>query len=162
MEIEKPFYGYKIVIADFNSEMPIEVRITLANRHENQEFKPLMKEAKRLGLKASRICGDAIHDNKQTAGSSRPRSKSLHRQKPRKNGKKRKQASKTYRQMKASVERVFSRAKQLLNLENLHVRGLRSLSIWVNLVFTAMLAIATAAKGNGLENRIRCIRSAFG
>ena len=60
------------------------------------------------------------------------------------------------------MERVFSRAKELLNLENLHVKGLKSVSIWVNLVFTAMLAVAAAAKGKGLESKIRCIRSIFG
>jgi len=34
----------------------------------------------------------------------------------------------------------------------LHVKGLTSVSIWVYLVFTAMLAAAAAANGNGLEN----------
>ena len=64
---EEAFFGYKIhILADFKSEMPIGIRITPANKHENSLFKPLVKEAKRLSLKASRICGDAIHDNKAT------------------------------------------------------------------------------------------------
>jgi len=162
---EEAFFGYKIhVVADFRSEMPIEVRITPANRHENREFRPLVCKARSIGLKASRICGDAIHDSKATRRFVKAvGARAFIDRNPRRCGKKeKKQPSKTYRQLKASVERVFSRAKELLNLENLHVKGLRSVSIWVHLAFTAILAVATAAKGNGLENRIRCIRSAFG
>jgi hypothetical protein len=165
IEAEEAFFGYKVhVVADFKSEMPIEVRITPANLHENRMFKPLICKAKSVGLKASRICGDAIHDTKSTRRFVKAlRARAFIDRNPRRSGKmEKKQASKTYRRLKASVERVFSRAKEWLNLENLHVKGLKSVSIWVNLVFTAMLAVAAAAKQNGLEKQIRCIRSAFG
>jgi len=162
---EEAFFGYKVhVAADFKSEMPIEVKITPANLHENSQFEPLVRKARRIGLKALRICGDAIHDNKATRRFVRSlNAKAFIDRNPRRRGKmEKKHASKTYRRLKASVERVFSRAKEWLNLENMHVRGLKSVSIWVNLVFTAMLAVAVAAKGNGLESRMRCVRSAFG
>jgi len=165
IEAEEAFFGYKVhIVVDFKSEMPIEVRITPANRHENRMFKPLVRKARSIGLKASRICGDAIHDNKATRRFIRSlNAKAFIDRNPRRSGRKEKKpASKIYRRLKASVERVFSRAKELLNLEKLNVRGLRSVSIWVNLVFTVILAVAVAAKGNGLESRIRCIRSAFG
>jgi len=161
----KPFFGYKIhIAADFTSEMPLEVRITPANRHENKEFKPLIQGAKNLGLKASRIGGDAIHDNKATRRLVKTTgARAFIDRNPRRSGTtKKKPASKTYKRLKASVERVFSRAKKLLNLENLQVRGLCSVGIWVYLVFTAILAIAAAAKGNELNDKIRCIRSIFG
>jgi hypothetical protein len=161
----EPFFGYKVhIAADFKSETPLEVRVTPANQHENRMFKPLVKKAKHLDLKASRICGDAIHDNKATRRFIRSlKAKAFIDQNPRRRGAgEKKKPSKTYRRLKASVERVFSRAKELLNLEKLNVRGLRSVSIWVHLVLTAMLAVATAAAGKGLESQIRCIRSIFG
>lgn len=162
---DKPFFGYKIsVVSDFKAELPIDVRIAPANQHENRAFKPLVEAAKELCLKASRICGDAIHDNEETRLFVKAQgARAFIDQNPRRSGKeKKKPSSKTYRRLKASVERVFSRAKELLNLENLRVRGLRSVSIWVHMVFTVMLAVAVAAEGNGLEKRIRCIRSIFG
>jgi len=64
--------------------------------------------------------------------------------------------------LKASVERVFSRAKKILNLENVRVRGVRSITIHVLAAFIAMLAVAFAAKGKGLTKHIRCIGSIFG
>jgi hypothetical protein len=127
-------------------------------------FKPLVKKVKRLNLKASRICGDAIHDDKATRGFAKSlKVKAFIDHNPRRRGAgEKKKLSTTYRHLKASMERMFSRAKQLLNLKTLHVRGLRSVSIWVYLVFTAMLAVAAAAKGNGLESQIRRVRSIFG
>jgi hypothetical protein len=158
-----PFFGYKIsVISDFKAELPVEVMISPANQHENSAFKPLVKAAKRRGLKASRICGDAIHDNDATRRFVEALgARAFIDQNPRRRRGK-KPASKTYRRLKASVERVFSRAKKLLNLENLRVRGLKSTAIHVYTVFTAMLALAAAAHGKGLTKQIRCIRSIFG
>ena len=63
----RPFYGYKIsVISDFKDELPIALEVSPANRHENKAFKPLVNAARKRELKASRIGGDAIHDNKST------------------------------------------------------------------------------------------------
>jgi len=160
----KPFFGYKVsVISDFKAELPIEIRISPANRHENNAFQPLVKAARKRGLKASRICGDAIHDNEATRRFVKDiKARAFIDRNPRRSAKRKKPASKTYRRLKASVERVFSRAKKLLNLENLRVRGLRSAAIHVYTVFTAMLALAVAAHGKGLNKQIRCIRSIFG
>jgi len=47
-------------------------------------------------------------------------------------------------------------------LENIRVRGLKSIAIHVYTVFTAMLAVPAAAHGKGLTRQIRCIRSVFG
>jgi len=161
---DSPFYGYKIhSIADFKAGLPINVAVTPTNQHENSAFKPLVKAARKRGLKASRICGDAIHDSKATRRFVKDlEAKAFIDQNPRRGGgTKKKPASKTYRRLKASAERVFSRAKEL-NLEGLKVRGLKSITIWVYQVFTAILAITTATKGNDLDNHTRCIRSIFG
>jgi hypothetical protein len=47
--------------------------------------------------------------------------------------------------MKASMERVFSRAKGLLSLDKISVRGFNSVSIHVYIVFITMLSVAVAA-----------------
>jgi len=160
---DKPFFGYKVsVVSDFEAELPLDVMIAPANQHENKAFKPLAEAAKRHGLRASRICGDAIHDNMETRLLVKSLgAKAFIDQNPRRKRKK-KPPSRTYRRLKASVERVFSRAKKVLNLENVRVRGLRSITIHVLTAFTAMLAVAVAAKGKGLTTQIRCIRSIFG
>jgi len=69
--------------------------------------------------------------------------------------------SRTYRRLKASVERGFSRAKTLLHLEDNKARGLRSITIHVPAVFTAMLAVAVVAHGKP-NKADQCIRSIFG
>jgi len=159
----KPFFGYKVsVVSDFKTELPMDVMIAPANQHENKSFKPLVEAAKQHGLKASRICGDAIHDNTETRLVVKSLgAKAFIDQNPRRKRKK-KRPSRTYRRLKASVERVFSRAKKILNLENVRVRGLKSITIHVLTAFTAMLAVAVAAHGKGLTKQIRCIRSIFG
>jgi len=159
----KPFFGYKVsVVSDFKAELPMDVMIAPANQHENKAFKPLVEAAKRHGLRASRICGDAIHDNTETRLFVKSLgAKAFIDQNPRRKRKK-KHPSRTYRRLKASVERVFSRAKKILNLENIRVRGIRSITIHVLTAFIAMLGVAVAAKGKGLTKQIRCIRSIFG
>jgi len=160
----KPFFGYKVsVVSDFKAELPIGVMIASANQHENQSFKPLVEAAKEHGLKASRICGDAIHDNTETRLLVKSLgAKSFIDQNPRRRKRKKKHPSRTYKRLKSSVERVFSRAKKILNLENVRVRGIKSITIHVLTAFTAMLAVAVAAKGKRLTRQIRCIRSIFG
>jgi len=140
----------------------MDVMIASANQHENKAFKPLVETAKEHGLKASRICGDAIHDNTEARLFVKSLgAKAFIDQNPRRKRKK-KHPSRTYRRLKASVERVFSRAKKILNLENVRVRGFRSITIHVLTAFTAMLAVAVAAKGKRLTKQTRCIRSIFG
>jgi len=158
------FYGYKIhLIADFKAELPIEIQVTPANIHENELFKPLLKAAKRKGLKASRICGDAIHDNKATRSFLKGLcAKAFIDHNPRRAGAEAaKPKTKTYKRLKASVERIFSRAKELLGLRKVRVRGFTSVSIHIHLVFIAMLSVAIAADGNDMDDRIRCIKSIF-
>jgi len=157
-------YGYKVhLIADYDSELPIELRVTPANIYENAMFKPLVKAAKRKGVKASWVAGDAIHDNRETRSFLKSiGARAFIDHNPRRAGKgKAKPMSKTYRRMKASVERVFSRAKGLLGLDRIRVRGFDSVSIHVHIVFIAMLSVAIAANGNGLDDKIRCIRTIF-
>jgi len=157
-------YGYKVhLIADYNAELPIELSVTPANVHENVMFKPLVKAARKKGVKASWIAGDAIHDSKETRSFLKGTgARAFIDHNPRKAGKdKTKPMSKTYRRMKASVERIFSRAKELLGLERIRVRGFKSVSIHVHIVFIAMLSVAVAADGNGLDEKVRCIRTTF-
>lgn len=158
--------GFKMVfnvIADFKAELRMEIKITPANKHENNEFKPLVKAAGKLGLKASMDCGDAIHDTKATRRFVKSMgAKAFIDHNPRRDGGRKKPPSKTYRRLKASVERIFSRAKRLLYLENIRVRGLKSIAIHVYTIFIAMLAVAAAAHAKGLTKHVRCIRSVFG
>lgn len=157
-------YGYKVhIIADYKSELPVELSVTPANVHENAMFKPLVKTAKKNGVKASWVAGDAIHDSRETRSFLKSiGARAFIDRNPRRAGKgKAKPRSKTYRRMKASVERVFSRAKELLGLDRIRVRGFTSVSIHVNIVFIAMLSVAVAADGNGLDEKIRCIRTVF-
>jgi len=157
-------YGYKVhLIADYNSELPIEFRITPANMHENAMFKPLLKAAKEKGVKVSWVAGDAIHDNRETRSFLKSiGSRAFIDHNPRRAGKRKaRPMSKTCRRMKASVERVFSRAKELLGMDRIRVRGFDSVSIHVHIVFIAMLSVAIAANGNGLDDKIRCIRTIF-
>jgi IS5 family transposase len=157
-------YGYKVhIIVDYKSELPVELSVTPANVHENAMFKPLVKTAKKNGVKASWVAGDAIHDSRETRGFLKSiGARAFIDRNPRRAGKgKAKPMSKTYKRMKASVERVFSRAKGLLGLDRIRVRGFASVSIHVYIVFIAMLSVAVAANGNGLEERMRCIRSIF-
>jgi len=157
-------YGYKVhIIADYKSELPVELSVTPANVHENAMFKPLVKTAKKNGVKASWVAGDAIHDSRETRSFLKSiGARAFIDRNPRRAGKgKAKPRSKTYRRMKASVERVFSRAKELLGLDRIRVRGFNSVSIHVNIVFIAMLSVAVAADGNGLDEKIRCIRTVF-
>ena len=158
----RPFYGYKIsVISDFKAELPIALEVSPANRHENKAFKPLVNAARKRELKASRIGGDAIHGNYATRRFVKAiGARAFIDHNPRRSARK-KRTSKTYRRLKASVERIFSRAKKLLNLENLRVRGLKSITIHAYTVFTAMLAVAAAAHGKRLTKQLRCIRSIF-
>jgi len=145
-------YGYKVhLIADYRSELPIELSVTPANVHENKLFKPLLKAAKKKGVKASWIAGDAIHDSRETRSYVKSvGARAFIDRNPRKAGKdKAKPMSKTYGRMKASVERIFSRAKELQGLERVRVRGFNSVSIHMHMVFIAMLSVAVAADGNG-------------
>jgi len=126
-------------------------------------FKLLVKAAKGKGVKASWVAGDAIHDNRETRSFLKSiGARAFIDHNPRGAGKgKAKPMSNTYRRMKTSVERVFSRAKGLLGLDRIRVRGFDSVSIHVHIVFIAMLSVAIAANGNGLDDKIRCIRTIF-
>jgi len=80
-------------------------------------FKPLVEAASELGLKALRIYVDAVHDNEDTRLFVKVLgARAFIDQNPTR--KRKKPPSRTYRRLKASVERVFSRAKKILNLEN--------------------------------------------
>jgi len=162
---EKAFFGYKIyTIVDCSSGLPISIKVEPANKFENKLFKPLVKEVQKFKLKISKVAGDKIHDNKETRKFLRKiGAKAFISYNPRKAGiESSKKCSKTQLRMRAKAEQVWSISKNSLRLEDLKGRGIKSVSIHVYLCFIAMLAVAIAANGNGLENYIRKVKSAFG
>jgi len=161
IKAEEAFYGYKVsLLTDCGAELPVAVELTRANVHENRVFKPLLRRAGRH-VKPRGLCADAIHDNAETRRFVRRiGARAFIDHNPRNTGKMWPR-SKVYRRMKASVERVFSRAKELLHLDRVRVRGAWPVTIHVHLVFIAMLLVAKAAVGNDMEESIRCIKTAF-
>ena len=59
---------------------------------------------------------------------------------------------------RVSIERVFSRAKEWLLLDNLRVRGLEQVFIHACLTFSAMLTVALTAIRQHKPNLIRSIK----
>ena len=84
MSKEGLIYGYKVhLIADYKADLPIALRVTPANMHENTMFKPLVKAARKKGVKASWVSGDAIHDSRGNESLFQGRrSEGLHRSQP--------------------------------------------------------------------------------
>jgi len=157
-DVDKPFFGYKLhILVDSKSELPIAFRITAGNVHDSQEYLNLLDDIEEA--EPEHAYGDAAYDSEAL----REASKSLYdielhtpRNPRRKGGKAR--SNKTFKRMKSTVERVFSRLK-LLRLKDLKVKGFTSVAVHFLLALVTILVLALSAAGNRLNRKIRCIRS---
>jgi len=157
-DVDKPFFGYKLhILVDSKSELPIAFRVTPGNVHDSQEYLNLLDDIE--AAEPQHAYGDAAYDSQDLREASlNLYDIELHtpRNPRRKGGKAR--SNKTFKRMKSTVERVFSRLK-LLRFKDLKVKGFASTAIHFLLALITMLVVALSATGNRLNRKIRCIRS---
>ena len=163
--------GYRVHTACCaESEMPLAFTIAPCNMNDKVYFKPLLEKVHSLGVKFTAVLADAQYSSaKVRATAEAYGAKPVI---PFRRDSKVKEALRVGRDFvvhgvrrlvelfrgRWSVERLFSRAKEWLMLDDLKFRGLEQTSIHVCLSLTAMLAVALAAVNDGRPGLIRSIK----
>jgi transposase len=163
--------GYRVHTACCaSSEMPLAFTVAPCNENDKVYFKPLLERVHGLGIRFKAVLADAQYSSaKVRATAEAYGAKPVI---PVRRDSKVKEALRVGRDFvvhgvrrlvelfrgRWSVERLFSRAKEWLMLDDLKFRGLEQASIHVCLSFTAMLAVALAAVNDGRPGLIRSIK----
>lgn len=152
-------FGYKLHLAvDAELELPLTFTITPANLYDSVEYPNLLKNLIEKGIKPKIVIADAGYDSKKNyfitlAEDAIP----IIALNPRNMKKKKRdferalpiqRDSEDWRSLykkRGSVERVFSRLKEELNLKTVKVRFIDKVKIHVALNLIAMLTVALAA-----------------
>jgi len=150
--------GYRVHTACCaESEMPLAFTVAPCNENDKVYFKPLLEGVHALGVKFGTVLADAQYSSSKVRAAAE--GFGAEPVIPVRRDSKVKDALKVGRDYvtrgahrlvelfkgRWSVERLFSRAKEWLMLDDLKFRGLEQASIHVCLSFIAMLAVALAA-----------------
>jgi transposase len=163
--------GYRVHTACCaESEMPLAFTVAPCNENDKVYFKPLLERVHALGIGFRTVLADAQYSSSKARDTAR--AYCAEPIIPVRRDSKVKGALRVGRDFvtrgarrlvelfkrRWSVERLFSRAKEWLMLDDLKFRGLEQASIHVCLSFTAMLAVALAAVNDGKPGLIRSIK----
>jgi len=163
--------GYRVHTACcVESEMPLAFTVAPCNENDKTYFKPLLERVHALGVKFKAVLADAQYSSKKVRETAR--GYGAEPVIPVRRDSRVKEALRVGKDFvvrgagrlvelfrgRWSVERLFSRAKEWLMLDDLKFRGLEQASIHVCLSFTAMLAVALAAVNGGKPGLIRSIK----
>ena len=150
--------GYRVHTACCaESEMPLAFTVAPCNENDKVYFKPLLERVQTLGIRFKAVLADAQYSSSKVRAAAE--GFGAEPVIPVRRDSKVKGALKVGRDFvtegarrlvelfrgRWSVERLFSRAKEWLMLDDLKFRGLEQASIHVCLSFIAMLAVALAA-----------------
>jgi transposase len=163
--------GYKVHTACCTrSELPLAFMVEPCNVNEKRCFQPLLEKLKAQGVSFKTIVADAQYDSKKIREAVRmygaepviPYRKSSGVRKALRVGcdfvvRGVKRLVRTFRR-RVCIERVFSRAKEWLLLDDLRVRGLGQAFIHACLSFSAMLTVALTAARQRRPSLMRSIK----
>jgi len=163
--------GYKVhTVCCANSELPLAFTVAPCNLNEKRFIKPLLEKMKEQNVRFKTVLADAQYDSAKVRKTVEeydaepviPYRKSSKVRDALKVGKDfvvhgAKRLVNLFRK-RVSIERVFSRAKEWLLLDNLRVRGLEQVFIHACLTFSAMLTVALTAIRQHKPNLIRSIK----
>ena len=163
--------GYRVHTACCaESEMPLAFTVAPCNENDKVYFKPLLEKVHSLGVRFKTVLADAQYSSSKVRAAAEefgaepviPVRRDSRVKEALRVGKDFvvHGARKLVELFKGrwSVERLFSRAKEWLMLDDLKFRGLEQASIHVCLSFTAMLAVALAAVNDGKPGLMRSIK----
>lgn len=166
-------YGYKVHCGcDAASEIPCAYTVTSGNRHDSTQYRFLLEQAAATA-RVSKVVTDSGYDTKQNNRLTlfRYGADPIIDLNPRRGRNRRKRRSdyllriqrdtpewRYYAAMGSAIERVFSRLKEELGLDNLKVRRLPKVEAHVLLSLITMLVIAYAAVANGRPDLQRSIK----
>ena len=163
--------GYKVhTVCCANSELPLAFTVAPCNLNEKRFIKPLLEKLQDQDIRFKTVLADAQYDSAKVRKTVEeydaepviPYRKSSKVRDALKVGKDFvvhgvKRLVNIFRK-RVSIERVFSRAKEWLLLDNLRVRGLEQVFIHACLTFSAMLTVALTAIRQHKPNLIRSIK----
>ena len=163
--------GYKVhTVCCATSELPLAFTVASCNLNEKRFIKPLLEKLKEQNVRLKTVLADAQYNSSKIREAVKE-----YDAEPvipyRKNSKVRdalkvgkdfvvhgaKRLVNLFRK-RVSIERVFSRAKEWLLLDNLRVRGLEQAFIHACLTFSAMLTVALTAIKQHKPNLTRSIK----
>ena len=163
--------GYKVhTVCCANSELPLAFTVAPCNLNEKRFIKPLLEKLQDQDIRFKTVLADAQYDSAKVRKTVEeydaepviPYRKSSKVRDALKVGKDFvvhgvKRLVNIFRK-RVSIERVFSRAKEWLLLDNLRVRGLEQAFIHACLSFSAMLTVALTAIRQHKPSLIRSIK----
>ena len=160
-------FGYKVhIAADAELELPVAFTVTPASRYDSTEYRNILDNLSRRGIKFEYVLADAGYDTKDNyyftskiykatpiIAMNRRNLKKGHKRDFEKELPVSRDStlwSNIYRKRPA-VERVFSRAKEDLCLKLIRVRRLERVRVHVAITLSAMLIVALTALKTGRE-----------
>jgi transposase len=148
---EKEFlFGYKAHVAiDAESELPVALTVLPGNRHDSIGFFPTFEKLKKvLTFQIQKVLGDCAYYSTEILNKI---IKNLGAIPLIPKNKDQKMKDKDFKKRPA-VERIFSRAKEFLGLDNLKLRGLWNATIHTLTTFCSMLFAAIGSFKAGYKN----------
>ncbi|MCW4049136.1 MAG: transposase [Candidatus Bathyarchaeota archaeon] len=154
-------FGYKVhLICDADSEIPLAFKVTPANVYDSVEYIPLFEEMMRRGIVPEISLADAGYDTKTNIilsylkyniipiiaynkRNSRKTTRSWEKKLPIKRNTK--EWKHLYRK-RGSVERIFARLKEDLDLKAVKVRGIDKVTAHVAISLITMISVALIAQ----------------
>jgi IS5 family transposase len=154
-------FGYKVHLAcDAESELPLVFTVTPANVYDSTVYLDLLDRLKKIGIRPEVVLADAGYDSKENVVQTLERFGAdpiiAPNRRKAKTEKERdwerclriKRDTKEWRQLynkRGSIERVFSRLKEELDLKSVKVRGLPNVKTHVTFSLMTMLLVALGA-----------------
>lgn len=148
-------FGYKVhVMADVESELPLAVTVFPANIHDHDGFFPTWEKLfQHFSFQIQKLIGDSAYDATDIYQQVRPkRIVALIAVNGRGHYDSVTPKDKDYKIGRAAIERVNSRGKELLGLDNLKFRGLKSATIHALCSMIAMLFVAVGSFLTGAKS----------
>lgn len=152
----KVFYGYKAhVLCDADSELPVTLLVSTGKDHDAKHAVPLLEKAQNsIKRFMEKLLGDAAYY------ATKIYDKVIEMQaKPITDYPNRKRDLPPVYKKRTAVERLFSRAKLLLALDTLTVKGIQAVTQHCYCCMITMLAIAKAAYKTGKHYLTRSVRT---
>ncbi|MHA1971537.1 MAG: transposase [Candidatus Hodarchaeales archaeon] len=159
-------FGYKVhLYCDAETEIPLAFKVTSANVYDSVEYIPLLEEMMERGIKPEIILADAGYDTKTNSvlsnlkygitpiialnrRNNRTGTRTWEKKLPVKRN------SDEWKQLywkRGSVERVFSRLKEDLDLKAVKVRGIDKVTAHVAISLITMISVALTAQQTNPE-----------
>jgi len=172
-KLNKPVhvFGYKLQVAcDADFGLLLDYLVVPANRSDSRLYYETLLRTKASGNRVSVVIADAGYDSKRNILLTiKHHAIPIIKLNPRRSKEKRRRADyllpvrrdseewNRYYNMRASVERAFSRLKVELGLDHLKLRRLERVQVHFAICLIAMIAIASTAVASGFSQLALCI-----